>query len=222
MPNNDNPIQAVAFDLDGLMFNTEDLWEIVSDQLLARRGKRPSKEFSRQVTGRPAKVALPMLIEWFQLNDTTDQIQSEINDLFDEMLDDHLAPMPGLIELLRAVHNAGIPRAITTSSGRRFVDRLLQIYKIEFEFSFFLTAEKVENGKPHPEIYESAARRFGVHPATMMVLEDSEIGCQAATAAGAFAVAVPTHKSAEHDFPNVKFVAESLEDQRIFQALGLV
>jgi pseudouridine 5'-phosphatase len=84
-----------------------------------------------------------------------------------------------------------------------------------------LTAEDVTEGKPHPEIYLTAARRFDLSPAEVLVLEDSQTGCTAAMAAGTFVVAVPGGHSLRHDFAGVQFVAESLGDERIYAALGL-
>ncbi|MCA9215198.1 MAG: hypothetical protein KDB27_19155, partial [Planctomycetales bacterium] len=78
MQNHDTNIEAVAFDLDGLMFNTEDLWDVVTATLLMRRNRKPCENFTRHVTGRPARIALPMLLEWFELDDTVEQIQTEI------------------------------------------------------------------------------------------------------------------------------------------------
>jgi beta-phosphoglucomutase-like phosphatase (HAD superfamily) len=82
-----------------------------------------------------------------------------------------------------------------------------------------LTAADVTHGKPHPEIYQSAARRLGVDVAEMLVLEDSENGCKAAVAAGAIAVAVPGGHSRRHDFTGARFIAESLADPRIYDLL---
>ncbi|MFM8538985.1 MAG: HAD-IA family hydrolase [Planctomycetaceae bacterium] len=75
-------------------------------------------------------------------------------------------------------------------------------------------AADVTRGKPHPEIYETAAARLGVHPARMLVLEDSAAGCRAAGAAGAVSVAVPGGHRRRHDFSGVRFGAESLADPR--------
>jgi beta-phosphoglucomutase-like phosphatase (HAD superfamily) len=87
-------------------------------------------------------------------------------------------------------------------------------------FGFVLTSADVTHGKPHPEIYESAAERLGVAPAEMLVLEDSENGCRAAVAAGAVVVAVPGSHSRRHDFTGARLVAESLADPRIAALLS--
>ena len=73
-------------------------------------------------------------------------------------------PMPGLLELLEALERAGIPKAIGTSSSRELVAACLQPFGMEGRFQFILAAEDIVNGKPHPEIYLTAARRFGVPP----------------------------------------------------------
>ena len=89
------------------------------------------------------------------------------------------------------------------------------------QFDFLLTAEDVRDGKPHPEIYLSAAQRFGIDPAQMLVLEDSENGCRAAVAAAATTVAVPGPHNSGSQYPGVALQAESLSDLRIYQLLGL-
>ena len=99
--------------------------------------------------------------------------------------------MPGLAELLDALEHGGIPKGIATSSGRRFTEHVLGRFDLAPRFQFILTGDDVSEGKPHPEVYLRAAANFGLSPANMMVLEDSQTGCRAAVAAGAFAVAVP-------------------------------
>jgi beta-phosphoglucomutase-like phosphatase (HAD superfamily) len=86
---------------------------------------------------------------------------------------------------------------------------------IRDRFAFVLTSADVTHGKPHPEIYQTAARRLAVDPGVMLVLEDSQAGCKAAVAAGAVAVAVPGGHSRRHDFSGARFIADSLADPRI-------
>src|SRR5208283_1527177 len=94
-------------------------------------------------------------------------------------------------------------------------------FDLQPRFQFVLTAEDIVHGKPNPEIYLTAARCFGVRPAEMMVLEDSQNGCIAAASAGAFAVAVPGHHSREHDFSRASLIVDSLADPRVYAALGI-
>lgn len=215
-------LRAVTFDLDGLMFNTEELYQEVGGALLARRGKQITGELLDQMMGRKASVALALMIDWHQLEETPEQLAAETAEIFGGMLPRRLAPMPGLLDLLQALEAAGIPKAIATSSGREFVDLVLGLFDLAPRFSFILAGEDIEHGKPAPDVYQLAARRHGVAPAEMMVLEDSHIGCRSAVAAGAFAVAVPHGRSLTHEFPGVGLIADSLADSRIYAALGLM
>lgn len=212
-------IRAVTFDLDGLMFNTETLYEEVGAELLQRRGKKITRELLDQMMGRQSRVALQIMIDWHALDATIEQLQAETDEVFEEILEHRLAPMPGLLELLDWLESAKIPKAIATSSRRVFVDRVLSLSKMARRFHFVLTAEDVTCGKPAPEIYLTAAQRFGLPAAEMMVLEDSENGCRAAVAADAFVVAVPSEHSDQHDFSGVNLVADTLADRRIYQAI---
>jgi HAD superfamily hydrolase (TIGR01509 family) len=128
--------------------------------------------------------------------------------------------MPGLELLLEAIESRGIPKAIATSSGPRFVHNVLSRFALAPRFEFILTSEDIVEGKPHPEIYLTAAERFAVSPEEMLVLEDSQNGCRAAVAAGTFAVAVPAGHSRGHDFTGAKLVIDTLADPRLYDALG--
>jgi len=216
------PLRAVTFDLDGLMFNTEELYQEVGGELLARRGKQMTGELLNEMMGRKSNVALAVMIEWHQLDATPEQLAAETAEIFGGLLPTRLQPMPGLLPLLDALETAKIPKGVATSSGRDFVQRVLGQFKLAARFKFILSGEDVEHGKPAPDMYLLAAERHGVAPREMMVLEDSQIGSQAAVAAGAYAVAVPHGQSLEHQFPNVKFVATSLADERIYRALASV
>lgn len=214
-------IEAVVFDLDGLMFNTEALYQMVGAELLRRRGKRFEKDLLDAMMGRPGTVSLQIMIAWHGLTDTVERLAEESTEIFGPILDKHLQWMPGAAELLAALEARRIPKAIATSSGRRFVTDVLARFDLEPRFDFVLTAEDVVHGKPHPEIYLKAAARFGLSPQQVMVLEDSQNGCRAAVDAGTFAIAVPGEHSLDHDFQGSQYVARSLADPFIYRALGM-
>lgn len=214
-------LRAVVFDLDGLMFNTEDLYDMVGEGILSRRGHHYTPELKRRMMGLPGRVSLQIMIDAHGLDATVEQLQDETDEIFAEILPVHLQPMPGLLELLNSLDAASIPKAIATSSRRAYTQTVLAQFDLETRFEFLLTSEDVSEGKPHPEIYQTAASRLGVGNADVMVLEDSENGCKAGVAAGSFTVAVPGVHSEGHDYPGVAFVAESLQDQRIYRSLGL-
>ena len=214
-------LRAVAFDLDGLMFNTEQIYTHVLKELLRRREKEFTHDLVNQMMGRPAPAAFGVLSSYHNLDESLEELMAESDVIFIGLLDAQLAPMPGLIELLAALEQANISKAMATSSRRAFTQRILAKFGFEPRFKFLITGDDVTDGKPHPEIYLKAAEKLGVLPAEMLVLEDSQNGCRAAVAAGAFAVAVPGEHSRSHDFTGAAFVAEGLSDRRIYEALGL-
>jgi HAD superfamily hydrolase (TIGR01509 family) len=213
--------RAVVFDLDGLMFNTEELYQGVGAEILRRRGKLFEADLLDAMMGCPARVALQRMINWHQLDDTVAQLAAETDELFDTVLDERLDVMPGLLDLLNRLEEAGLPRAIATSSGPAFVRKVLAKFDLARRFQFILTCDDVTHGKPHPEIYLLAATRFERQPSELLVLEDSQNGCNAAVAAGAVTVAVPGGHSLRHNFAGAALVANNLADPRILALLGL-
>jgi HAD superfamily hydrolase (TIGR01509 family) len=215
-------LRAVTFDLDGLMVNTEELYDVVMQELCLRRRLQFTDDLRVKMMGRPGHISIAYMIEHHALvDDTVEGLLEESDLLFSGVLKERLELMPGLLELLEALEAADIPKGIGTSSRRKYVDQVLTRFGLADRFSFILSADDVTHGKPHPEIYLAAAERHGVSPAQMMVLEDSQNGCSAAVAAGAFTVAVPGVHSRTHDFTGAKVVAGSLGEQSIYTALGL-
>jgi len=214
-------MRAVVFDMDGLMFNTEDVYTEVGIRVLRRRGCEFSDELKHKIMGMRPQPAFETMIRDCNLTDAWEELLVESNRQFLEVMPGMIAPMPGLLELLDALESANIPKAIGTSSSRELVVECLGAFDLARRFQFVLTAEDIVNGKPHPEIYLTAAARLGVPAAEMMVLEDSRNGCLAAVAAGAFAVAVPGEHSRQQDFSEAALVVDDLADPRLYRALGL-
>jgi HAD superfamily hydrolase (TIGR01509 family) len=213
-------IRGVVFDLDGLLVNTEELYQHVGTELLARRGRTFDADLLDQMMGRPQQVSLQIMIDWHGLADTIETLATETREIFASLLDTRLETMPGAIALVDTLVQRDIPRGVATSSGPDFAHDVLGRVGLRDRFGFILTSADVIHGKPHPEIYETAAARLGTQPPSMLVFEDSENGCRAAVAAGAVVVAVPGGHSRRHDFSGARLVAESLADPRIGGLLG--
>jgi HAD superfamily hydrolase (TIGR01509 family) len=215
-------LQAVVFDLDGLIVNSEDLYEQAGETVLGRRGKSYDATLREQVMGRPFADSLRIMIDCHSLTDSVDDLMCECKEVLFEFMATSLAAMPGFYELLDELSAANVPIAVATSGVREYVDYVLARLKIKDRFRFVLTAEDIQRGKPDPDVYLLAAERLQLRPPQMMVLEDSSNGCRAAVAAGAFTVAVPNRHTQNHNFSGVQLIADSLADLRIRQALHLL
>lgn len=212
-------IKAVVFDLDGLMFNTEDVFELTGKELLRRRGHDLTRDARDQMLGRRAEEAFTRLKTFLQLEDTIQLLMKESEEIFAGLLEDRLKPNTGLFDLLDHLDERKLPKAVATSSSLDYLHNILNRFQLVPRFLFTLTAEAVTHGKPHPEIYLKAAEQLRIQPAEMLVLEDSEAGTRAASSAGAVVVSIP-HLHTEHgDFSCASHIARSLADPVIYDLL---
>lgn len=219
--NKSQKLRAVVFDLDGLLINSEDLYEQAGEIVLRRRGKTYDADLREQMMGRPVVDAIRLMIDCHSLPDSLEDLMSECKDVLEALMATSLATMPAVEDFLDALDAANIPKAVATSATPDYAEHALTKLGLKDRFQFVLTAGDITRGKPDPEVYLLAARRLGIAPSEMMVLEDSGNGSRAAVAAGAFTVAVPNRHTQNHTFPKVDLIADTLADPRIRQALGI-
>ena len=213
-------IKAVVFDLDGLMLNTEDVFDLAGKAMLARRGMTMTEEIHHSMLGRRPDEAFQALKDLTGIKDSIDRLKEETRVLFTALAEDHLAMMPGLTDLLDLIERLNLPKAVATSSPREYMENLLGRFGLLDRFSLTLAAEDFSNGTPTPEIYTTATQQLTVNPANTLVLEDSEAGTRAAAAAGTFAVSVPNRHTIAGDFSMASLVVDSLHDPRLTRRLS--
>jgi HAD superfamily hydrolase (TIGR01509 family) len=216
-----NRVRAVVFDLDGLMVDSEKLFVQVAERLLTRRGKQFSVELMRRMLGLRGPEGLALMRAEYQLEDTCESLAAESRDIFYEMMPHALEVMPGVFQLLERLESARLPKAVATSSTRSYTERVLAQFDLSCRFQFLLTAEDVTRGKPHPEIYHTAANRFGLAPSEIAVLEDSPVGLAAARAAGTRCFVVPSPYTPDANWSSADAVVPRLDADELFQLLGV-
>jgi HAD superfamily hydrolase (TIGR01509 family) len=207
-----HPIRAVAFDMDGLLVNTEELYTVIGTTILQRRGRTFTEHLKNGMTGLPGPQAWALMIQCESLSDSIETLQAESDEIFDEILPKQVKLLAGVSELLDQLDQQSMPRCVATSSSPEFADTVLNLVGIESRFDFVITAYDVDRGKPQPDIYLAAAQRMRVMPPQMLVLEDSHHGCRAGVTSGACTVAVPGQHSRSHDFSGVHWCANTLLD----------
>ena len=114
-------IKGVVFDLDGLLFNTEDLYGEVGAEILRRRGKEWTQDLLDAMMGRPGAIALQVMIDWHHLDDTVEDLRAESDEVFRDLLDTKLAPMPGAVDLLASLGRADVAKRLRPCSLRCFL-----------------------------------------------------------------------------------------------------
>lgn len=213
--------RAVAFDLDGVLIDTEPIFAEAVRRYLEPRGLRFDAEFMHTMMGTPAAQSLPRFREHFRIADPVDRIAIECKELFFEVLGHASGPlMPGVPELLDELDSRAIPYGIATSSGSEFVKRVFGPHGLLPRFRFVLTCEDVTRGKPFPDVYELAAARHGVAVSDLLVFEDSPNGLKAAKAAGALCVVVPHAGTPLDKLDGADRIVSGLYSPELRQALG--
>jgi HAD superfamily hydrolase (TIGR01509 family) len=192
--------QAIIFDMDGLMVDTERLYWAVAREIAAQRNKTVPDATLRRMMGRSRLESIRIFMQECAITDrNVDQIADERDKLVLERFRAGFEPMPGLIEILKRFHGR-LKLGVATSALRKFTDVILPTIGVDEFFQAVQTGDDIVNGKPDPEIYLKAMAQVGVEPARCIVLEDSRAGAMSGHRTGALVIAVPSHLTASDDF----------------------
>jgi HAD superfamily hydrolase (TIGR01509 family) len=184
--------QAVIFDLDGLILDSERAGFVVWQKLCIEQGFELTLEMYKQGIGKGVETFAQMLVEIFGNSFSTDLALQRRPEVWREVINLGIAVKPGFRELLSYLKEQNIPRAIASSTERELVDLRLSTSGIDIlDFNATVAGDEVENKKPAPDLYLKAAKALGVLPQDCLALEDSETGARAAVAAGMQVVVIP-------------------------------
>jgi HAD superfamily hydrolase (TIGR01509 family) len=184
------PPDAVLFDMDGTLIDSEPIWFDTEVAILADYGYVLGPEHWVKVLGQPNEIAVAYLLEVSGVPLTPQQLNDRIEDAMAERLSHGIELIAGAKELFTELDAAGIPAALVSASTRRIVDASLGSIGAD-HFRLTVSGDDVVHGKPHPEPYLTAARRLGVDPARCAVVEDSPNGSRSGAAAGCRVLAIP-------------------------------
>lgn len=211
---------AVIFDNDGLLLDTESVWTRAEQDLFARRGTEFTPADKRVLVGTSAEIAGGVLEERLAEPGRGAELIEELNALVVAELEHGVEAMIGARELLTALRQRGTPTGLVSNSPLAFVRRSLELAGLEAHFEVVLSAHEVAAPKPAPDPYLEACRRLGVEPGPAVVaLEDSPTGVAAARAAGLTVIGVPSIEGVALE--EAHHLADSLLDGLVASQLGL-
>jgi HAD superfamily hydrolase (TIGR01509 family) len=211
---------AIVFDNDGLLLDTEEAWTRAEGELFARRGVTFTDDNKRELIGSSHTIAAGMIERWLGLPGEGLALMAELHELVMAEATHDVEPRPGAVELVDALLDAGIPIAVASNSPRDFLDTVLATAGVADRFSITVAGDEIPNPKPAPDIYLEACRRLGADPARSVGLEDSPTGAVAAKAAGLTVIGVPY--LADMEIPAADLIAGSLADAIVLEWVGLV
>jgi HAD superfamily hydrolase (TIGR01509 family) len=194
---------AVVFDMDGLLIDSEHVWDDVREQLAHERGGRWHPGAQRAMMGMSSPEWSRYMHETIGLEESPEEINRIV---VEQMVERYAAGppwLPGAVEAVRRTAEV-LPLGLASSSNRELIDLVLEAGGIAELFRATVSSEEVARGKPAPDVYLEAARRLGVAPEQCVAIEDSHNGIRSAKAAGMTCIAIPNPR-----FPPGEAVAEA-------------
>jgi HAD superfamily hydrolase (TIGR01509 family) len=183
-------IEAVVFDLDGVLVDSEEVWDDVRSNYIREQGGRYDAEAQRAMMGMSS-------LEWSRyIHDDlgvplpAEKINSDVVELMAERYREHLPLTEGAIEAVRLMA-ARWTLGLASSANRELIDTVLELTGLDELFRATVSSEEVARGKPNPDVYLETCLRLGADPRHAVAIEDSEAGIRSAKAAGMRVIAVP-------------------------------
>ena len=206
-------IQAVVFDLDGVLIQSEEVWDAVREAYVRERGGRYDEEIQRAMMGMSSTEWSRYLHDAAGIPDAPEEINAEV---VRRMLSAYEAELPLIDGAQDAVRRlaAEFTLAVASSSNRPLIDAVLRAAELEPYFDATVSSEEVAHGKPAPDVYLEAARRLEVEPTHCAAVEDSHGGIRSAKAAGMRVIAIPnpSYPPDEESLAQADVALDSLAD----------
>lgn len=212
--------EAVLFDNDGLLLDTEAVWSRAEQKLFQLRGMEFTIDHKRSLVGSSARIAGQKLARFLNEPGRDEELMEELNGLVLAELEGGVDAMVGARELVDLLRLAGVPIALVSNSPRRFIERSHEVAGTGIPFDAVISGHEVPEAKPAPDAYLEGCRQLGVEPGKRVVaLEDSPSGVTAAVAAGLFVIGIPSVPGIELN--QADLTATSLEDEAVLHVLGI-
>jgi HAD superfamily hydrolase (TIGR01509 family) len=183
-------IEAVVLDLDGLLIQTEEIWDEVRERYVRERGGRYDAEAQRAMMGMSSTEWSRFINEELGVPDDPETISAEVVRLMEARYRERLPLIDGAVEAVERLA-ARWPLGLASSSNRPLIDAVLELAGLTECFRATVSSEEVARGKPAPDVYLEATRRLGVAPQRCAAIEDSHSGIRSAKAAGMGVLAIP-------------------------------
>lgn len=186
-------LDAVVFDMDGVLIESEQVWDEVRQVYVEENGGRWTETASRDQMGMSTPEWSAYLVEQLGVPGPPERVAEEVIARVGEQYGDEPPLIDGAVDVVRAVAERW-PVAIASSSPPRLIAAILEVTGLRDAFRATVSSEEVARGKPAPDVYLEACRRLGVEPSRAVAVEDSSNGLRSASAAGMTVLAVPNRE----------------------------
>jgi len=186
-------IRAVVFDLDGVLVDSEHVWDAAREDLAREGGGRWHAGAQRDMMGMSSPEWSRYMHETIGLPESPEEISAEVVRRLEAIYREHLPLLDGAAEAVARLA-ARWPLGVASSSNRPLIDLVLELSGLARFFSATVSSEEVERGKPAPDVYAEAGDRLGVEPVACAAVEDSHNGILSGKAAGMRVIAIPNRR----------------------------
>ena len=183
-------IEAVVFDLDGVLVQSEEVWDEVRERYVRERGGRYDERIQRAMMGMSSTEWSRFLADEAGVPGEPEEINADVVRLMLGAYREHLPLVPGAVDAVRRLAGR-FTLGVASSSNRELIDTVLEVAGIAPLFAATVSSEEVARGKPAPDVYLEAARRLAVEPERCAAIEDSHGGLRSAKSAGMRVIAFP-------------------------------
>jgi len=205
-------IQAVIFDMDGLLVDSEPIQFEASQLLFRQYGHRFTVKHLKKFLGVRLVEELATLKREWKLQPDVKEFMAKRRNIFLRLIRKKLKLAKGAGELLKFLRQIGLPVGLGTSAEHWYVDEVMKKFNIRHHFDVIVSSEQVQKGKPDPEVYLTVAKHLRVTPANCLVLEDAVNGIAAAKNAGMMCFAVPNPYTPKRDYEKADQSFQSLRE----------
>ena len=206
-------IEAVIFDMDGLMIDSEPIQSQSFETVLKEYGREPicDDQGIVQIVGVSARDNWSLLKKRYGIEEDIQILIEKKRAAYISLLRKGVVPMPGLSSLLDHLRDHQVKKAIGSSSSKEHIDLVVTQLNLQRDFDVLVSGEQIKRGKPAPDIFLEIASQLHVSPTDCIVLEDAFSGVEAGKNAGMKVIAVPNRFTARHDFTRADKVVLSLQ-----------
>jgi HAD superfamily hydrolase (TIGR01509 family) len=183
-------IEAVVFDLDGVVVDSEPVWDDVRQRYIREHGGRYDDGAQRAMMGMSSTEWSTYIHDELGVDAPPEQVNADVVELMAARYRERLPLIPGARKAVERIA-ATFPLGLASSSNRQLIDDVLELAELSRFFSATVSSEEVARGKPAPDVYVEAARRLGVAAERCAAVEDSHAGIRSAKAASMRVVAIP-------------------------------
>ena len=207
-------ITAVLFDMDGVLIDSEPLWRKAMIEGFASIGVLITEEDCKKTTGNRLKEVVEY---WFEKLNILDFLPTEIEhriiNMLVKLINNEGKAISGVIEVINFCNNKNIKIGLATSSSNHLMEAVLEKLNLKNTFKSSISAENMEYGKPHPEVFLSCASQLQISPLECIVIEDSINGVIAAKAAFMSVIALPEHENINnHKFSIADYKLNNMQE----------